>query len=321
MVNLKKLRLKNSASLINSFKLTKSNVYIITIFITISLGIFLAYYIYNNVDINKIFSFFNTDPIPVPKKTLQLKTRKELFNNNPQIDVIFEEEDVRYYTEQPRLLLDYVDFDLNNNEVDIPEFDKQNVHDSYVQKGIRKLYNDIEDNRSDKTLTIQEIISDKDFDREKYPDIQKVLETIQTRNAVITNLDNNTELELLNKIWGTAKNNENIKQFLFTQLQDSYENNNVVCPTGISTRLVSSLSVENPENLPKTKDTITQEMMYTAAKLQKTLSNDKNYSDMPEIDQTAEFKSQLLDKYVDDYKGILTKEEIVETIDPWIDHV
>ena len=263
------------------------------------------------------YTFKTKQVVPAPEGLIKLQIKPELYSDIPGRDVVFERADIEYYEEQPRMLLDYIDFDLPRHQVDIPDADNQNVHDSFVQKSIRKIFSEVSDTWGDIDTCIREILQETGGD----PEIKKVLDKIKNRNSNIVNLGDKNESQILVNTWEKAKNNDNIKRFLITQLRDSIENNSVVCPTGIVTRLGAALQVETPENFPKTRDNIVEEMMYTAAKLQNTLEKDPHYTNLSDNEQTDKFKSDLMNKYSNDYSGILTTDEINEIVAPWINHV
>lgn len=230
-------------------------------------------------------------------------------------------------------------FDDNGNEnnidntfVLINDPDSQNVHDSEVGKAVRKIFSDIDiiskdDFQTDNLMTeIREYINEKNIDKETSDKISIVLETIKGRNSVITNINNATELELLASVWNDAKSKSessasNIKDMLLTQLTDTNENGNVLCPSGFVNRIATALVVETPEKFPKTKTMINGEMLESAAHIRKELEKDTTYTAMSEDVQNIEFKDKLNKKIENDYDGILSKDEIKDIIAPWIDHV
>jgi hypothetical protein len=262
--------------------------------------------------------YFCTLPtiVPLPTKVLVFKTKPSVFSDRPGVDLVFEEDDMNYYTEQPRFLLDYLDFDIENQQVEIPVVDNQNTHDSFVQKTIRNTYATSNLSTDGKNV-VKEILKCVDND----PDITKVLETIRNRKATISNLNDKKEMEILEEVWNAVKNDDVLKAYFITQLQDCYENYSTVCPTGVVTRIVSVLSIKTPEKMPRTKELITEEMLNTASKLRNNLENDEVFTKLSDEEQQSSFKRQLISKYQDDYSDFMTSDEITEITSGWINEI
>jgi hypothetical protein len=264
-----------------------------------------------------IYFYTRVSIIKVPRDVIVLKAKNSIYSSKPEVDLIFEKDDIAYYTEQPRFLLDYLDFDLENEQVEVPIINNQNVHDSFVQKTVRSLHSGENLHNSGKNTAVKEILKTVGDDS----DIKKVLEKIESRNATITNLNNKKEIDILGEVWDKAKKDEDIKAYFLTQLGDCYENYSVVCPTGVVTRLVSSLAVKNPEKLPRTKENVNDEMLTTASKLRQKLEDDDRFLELSDEEQVEQFKTELLNKYSNDYSSFMTQEEINEMVDPWIDEI
>jgi hypothetical protein len=262
--------------------------------------------------------YFCTLPtiVPLPTKVLVFKTKPSVFSDRPGVDLVFEEDDMNYYTEQPRFLLDYLDFDIENQQVEIPVVDNQNTHDSFVQKTIRNTYATSNLSTDGKNV-VKEILKCVDKD----PDITKVLETIRNRKATISNLNDKKEMEILEEVWNAVKNDDALKAYFITQLQDCYENYSTVCPTGVVTRIVSVLSIKTPEKMPRTKELITEEMLNTASKLRNNLENDEVFTKLSDEEQQSSFKRQLISKYQDDYSDFMTSDEITDITSGWINEI
>lgn len=263
------------------------------------------------------YIWFNTTVpiVPENKNTLIYKLKPSLFQKEQ--DLLFERDDIKYYRETPLPLHQQINFINNINEYDLTEepprveiadTDKQNVHERHVNKYIRKIFNQVNTDEND--LDFKQII--RDAPQGKQQEIANILQEIKKRNAVITNLDNSNELSVLSSVWDKAKNNENIKDMMYQQLLDSKENGNIVCPTGVVNRLVSSLVVEDPSSFPKTKEMISNEILQKASKLM---------MDIGEINNHCQFKEKLIQELEKDYAGILTKNEILDFIEPWIDSI
>ena len=262
--------------------------------------------------------YFCTLPtiVPLPTKVLVFKTKPSVFSDRPGVDLVFEKDDMDYYTDQPRFLLDYLDFDIENQEVEIPVVDNQNTHDSFVQKTIRNTYATAGLSTDGKNV-VKEILKCVDNDQ----DITKVLETIRNRKATISNLNDKKEMEILEEVWNTVKNDEDLKVYFITQLKDCYENYSTVCPTGVVTRIVSVLSIKTPEKMPRTKELITEEMLNTASKLRNNLENDEVFTKLSDEEQQSSFKRQLISKYQDDYSDFMTSDEITDITSKWINEI
>jgi hypothetical protein len=264
--------------------------------------------------------------IPENKKTLKFKVKPSVFNENFDTELLFEPADIIHYNETALPLYEQLIFDFNelDNElpqVEIPNVDKQNVHDTTVNRYIRNAYNNIpqDENNNDFIEEIKEQITTKNSNKKKK--ILEVLNKIKDRNASITNLNNQSELSVLMNVWNQAKTNENIKNELYNQLIDCIENDNVVCPTGVVNRLTTALLIETPEKMPKTKEIINNEILQTASQVRNELEDDEDYQALSSKSQNLEFKNALMDIIEKEYEGIHTKEELAELIKDWIDYV
>lgn len=236
------------------------------------------------------------------KKTLKYKLKPSFLRpDKKEYTFLFEPDDIKYYEEEPLHLYERLRFDEKG--VEIPNIDYQNVHEPYVNKYIRKIFNDV--SKYENKLQQKEIVDRAPEDKKKQ--ISTILDCINKRNSTLTNLDEANEVTVINSIWEKAKNNENIKSMFYTQLLDSYENGHLVCPSGVVNRVISSISIENPEKFPKTKDMINMEILQTASKIRNDTKEDEN------------FKEILMTKLQKDYENILTTEEIEQIISPWID--
>ena len=252
------------------------------------------------------------------KHSIKLKTKTSLYKNSPPVDVIFEQDDLRHYEQTPSPMFNMMDFDLTEEEVLIPEIDNQNVHDSTVQQYIRNGFHNIPD--SGTTKDDSSCIGDikRWYDN---VEINVVLNKIQSRNGTISNLNGKSELQVLATVWEQSEGNENMREYLGVQLRDCLENDNVVCPTGIVNRVVSSLNINNPELMPKTRGIIDQEMMQSASVLRDELELDDVYNSSCENEQKVIFKERLLENLDENYINVFSKKQIREYISPWIDHV
>jgi len=181
--------------------------------------------------------------------------------------------------------------------------DQQNAHDQFVQKGIQTIYKD----NCGKYIygsdtALQEIM-------EYEPEVKDIIGKIQSRNAYISNLKSN-EKDVLKNVWCHAAftENENIKNNLIIQLKDCKNKTGIYCPTGVVSRVINSLVIEKPEESPRDKYTINNEILAKFSKL---------YKDAPDdID-----KNQIKNAVLKDYKDPKMKHMVGNLIDEWIEHV
>lgn len=261
--------------------------------------------------------------IKAPKKMIELKPSASLFKESPVENVLFEPVDIIYYQDQPQNLIDYINFDLTEGTVDIPNVDSQNIHDTIVQNGIRKIWSTffgdtpVNNDPAHIKSTFKEIKKAAGDDT----DVISVLDTIKKRNDKIVNLGDTDEMNVLVNVWDYIKDNVESKSFLLENLKEAFENGKTVCPTGTVSRIVSTLALDEPERFPKTKEIIHNEMMNTAAKMRSDLLTDNTFVDLSEDQQTSQFKDSLISKFTDDYSGILTPENIHVYTKDWIDYV
>lgn len=237
-------------------------------------------------------------------------------NLEPQ-DVLFEDADDYDEFEDHLFVIDPPD---NINPLQQPHLlaatsTPQNVHDSFVQKKITSDYQKKKDSpvgcrQEDLQSMIISFVKDKSLrNTAGQKKISDVLDKIHTRNSYISNLSD-TEWAILGNVWKDG--NDQVKAELINQLDDCVDTHNVLyCPTGISTRILESVYIVNPNNYPKTKEVINQEMLNTAANLR---------NKFPDL-EPAEFKQNLIKKYESDYKDLMTKKEILKQVDDWIDYL
>lgn len=180
--------------------------------------------------------------------------------------------------------------ELDNNE----GVDHQNVHDTYVQNSIKNIY---------KNNTYHQNISNEHI----YlgPDVDKIIEKIKNRNSYISNL-NDYEYNVLLNTYNEAKHNENIRENLIWQLKDCMNGDHLYCPTGVTSRIVASLAIENPEQLPKDKNTVNTEVLAKFSALTQKY---------PETDK-ENIKGLILQDYPED-----TQKLVSSCIDEWIEHI
>jgi hypothetical protein len=224
---------------------------------------------------------------------------------------LFEPADIQFYTERTNR----IPINLNelwehpqiedNNFVDP---DSQNIHDSFVQRITKQTAKEqlvSVPSNINIFLEINEHLHENPHKNE----ILTVLDKIRTRNSVILNLDS-TEIKILEQVWEKAKNNENIKNQLFIELNDCLENDEVVCATGTVSRMINALNINNPDMMPKTKEFLRIEMLQTASNI---------YSDIGET--CPNYKEIIVETLYENYRDILTKEELKTEMSEWIDYI
>lgn len=219
-------------------------------------------------------------------------------------------------------------------EATLYEVDSQNVHDTEVNKAVRKIFDSVKiktPERSEIDVLIRAINSYADsrngeigtFDKDN---IKRVLDDVSKRNGSVYNV-NAKEMDILATVWDEAckkespESSRNIKDMLLTQLSDTFDKGNTLCPSGFANRVATALIVETPEHFPKTKKIIDAEMLESAAFVRKELESDDEYNKIDDTAQTEMFKTKLNEKLLADYEGILTADDIQKSIAPWIDHV
>lgn len=276
------------------------------------------------------------EPVPIPKDVLVYKVSTPFYSelnratqfhvnghtmfdeniNDTEIPLymMFEHADIEYYNE-PFTQIEFDDFlhqVRNNNDNDLYFRDAQNVHDTQIQKYIRKENAELDYEVPVNTNNKKDIYADlmRDCPDHLKNKVEQVLNHIKNNDEHIANVDKNIS-DLLYQISEKGKQDKNIKEDLYKNIADCVENDQVVCATGISTRLTSSLYINNPEEAPKTRELIHQEMMNLSSKVQQ---------DNPTLDG-KELQNTILNKLNKHYEGILTKDEVNEYTKDWIEHV
>ena len=234
-------------------------------------------------------------------------------------DVEVEYADLQHYIDTQRefesrkvltdtLLKPIVDITTNETGVDVPDIigfhidtDTQNVHDTVIQKNIKSAYLGLPSIQQDFESVKQEILSKTPQD--KAEKVEAILGKIQARNAFVTNLNSN-ELDVIKNMW--LSGNDNVKAQLINEILDcDDEHGSLYCPTGITTRITSAIHIDRPDNAPKTKELLNQEVMATFGKY---------YSEVPD-------KTLAKNKTIDEYYNIYPRETIEQLIDEWIEHI
>jgi len=248
--------------------------------------------------------------IPEPEGTIILKS------NSSSSQLLFEPVDIRYYHQhQVPWTPNYLDFDFGEeDEIRIYQPDSQNVHDTIVQRSIREKFNSLGNETAVPEERAEGIISEVRDATTSLPPrrrgkILEVLETIGNRNTPVINLNSQSEKQILKIVWDKVKGTESENELL-KQLEDCHENGLTVCTTGVATRLMSVLFLDDPDNFPRTKGNLREEMLNKASVIREKFQDDD-----------SKFKQKLFYEFEKDYKGILTKNEIEDELNSWIDHI
>ena len=207
-------------------------------------------------------------------------------------------------------------------EINLNNFDNnaQNVHDSTVQDTVKQKFIKLKRNSIKNNVNINEILmyaKNKLIDKFKEDRLKFILNSIRDRNSRITNLEDNTELEILGLVWGDEK----VRDQIINELFDSYngEYNNIVCPTGVVTRLLNADIVLNPETTPRTIEILRTEMLNLAAQIRVECEKKEEYLNKTEEEQDIYLKEKIKTKINDTYKSILSTETIQKELDTWLD--
>lgn len=195
------------------------------------------------------------------------------------------------------IMVEPLDIEINNTLLRDLNGGSQNVHDTFVQESIKKAQKNIQYGSENYINEIQETFKDDG--------INNVLKKIQRRDAYISNVDK-TETSIIRDVWSFVKNDENLKEEFKNQLLDCADKDgNLVCGTGVVTRITSSLFINDPEKMPKTKEMINREILDKFSKLY-TGTEDKQI-----------IKQQILNDYTEESM----KKKVNDLIDEWIEHV
>lgn len=293
-----------------------------------------------------IFYFYNKSDVIIYEKTKpKFKSdKKEIKHLSDKYTYMYTPHDIRYMTEylqnmrkkrndirneqylflnlnRNNVLDDIANYDIFENDQDIqtvlPDYltdDKQNIHDSFVQKQSKNGYKQIEKgnekNIRELNYEIKSYIKDnKLYCETKMQKILNIIDKIQKRNTYISNFSD-TEYNILCNTWNSGNNNVKIQ--LLKQLEECLDSfGNLYCPTGVTTRIIESSYIENPEFYPKPKNIINQEILHKTSALR------KEYPDL----STNEFKVILIEHLYKDYSELMTKNDISKNISEWIEYI
>jgi hypothetical protein len=217
--------------------------------------------------------------------------------------------------QQPNEFID-IDIDIDN----LIQYDTQNVHDTSIQRQLCSTFNDVSnssigDVKLDDILHFAHTLNKSPTQLEQ---LSRVLKVIYSRNSRVTNFDN-TEVGILSRTWNTPGNG--IRQQIINNLVDCFENNDVVCPTGTTSRIVESLYINEPSKIPTTSNLYKEEMLSKASIVLQELQNTQEFNNLSEQEQKIAFKTKLLNVYTHDYNGILDSQQITLVVQDWIDYI
>jgi hypothetical protein len=214
---------------------------------------------------------------------------------------------------------------FDKNDLGYLGTDSQNVHSSLIQDTIKSKYTQMKKSEPSKQESTNElyckdeIIEYAKYHRKNHVKIKDILEQIEKRNSFVTKL-NDTEISVLQTSWDAAK--DNVKVQILNELEDLTDNKSyIVCPSGVTSRIINANVVDNPESGPQREADLHEEMLNTASNIRTQLENNPAFQGLSEDQQTETFKATLIKKFEDDYKGVVPKEQIQKELDSWIDYV
>jgi hypothetical protein len=206
-----------------------------------------------------------------------------------------------------------------------PGPDTQSVHDTEVQGTLKTVYDNIKEvsNEANRVFSVRDVLllaQDLGVDVSK---VSRVIDTIKKRSSTVMNYAGDQELKVLQSTWKAG--NDNVREQIVRNLVDCVEESplgtNVVCPTGVTSRIVESALIERPELMPRTRETLVQEMLSKANAVRTLLESNNTYCNLSDTDQSGTLKNALLETYNQDYQGILSVEQVDEYVKDWIDEI
>jgi len=223
-------------------------------------------------------------------------------------DIQLEKSDIQYYTdlrEEFDRRKSFYDTFRKNAEIlyeedelfDLPDdlqyhLDNQNVHDTMIQDNLKNKM---------KTVGNTSLVSLNDISSD--PGVISILSEISNRNAYLSNFDR-TESSLILDVWSNG--DDLVKQEVINQIKDCRDSYGMlVCPTGVASRISSSLYINDPTHAPKTKEILNQEILNKFSKLYKK-TQDKSY---------------ITDVIVSEYRGVYSEDKIRGIINEWVNFI
>jgi hypothetical protein len=195
--------------------------------------------------------------------------------------------------------------------------DTQNVHDTNIQKQLKSSYRVIAAKNQNLLFNEKDIISHASRTNKDTLTLNNIIEKIKNRNSSVTNFDSDNEYTVLKNTW--LSGNDNVKDQIINNLLDCEENKILVCPTGTTSRIIESTYIDNPEDMPKTKNMFMTEMLSKASLIRNTLES--SISHLDEDEQSTILKRNIIKSYNTDYKDILNEEQINDLTKDWIDSI
>lgn len=183
--------------------------------------------------------------------------------------------------------------------------DTQSVHDTQIQRKLRKDYQDIPYATKEKENIYEEIIQNAPLHTKM--NVEKVLKHVKNSNTNMSGYDENINT-IVENIYKNLKTDDE-KDYFYSSFENCIENGNVVCPTGIVTQLMLVNYLDKMQEYPKTQKQVFEEMLYTASKLRN------------ETDEDEEFKQKFKQTIQQNYKNILTDEEMDKNVNEICDNL
>lgn len=232
---------------------------------------------------------------------IYLKRNEILINDGLEIEKC----DLNYYVdlnkeynirkkwyESSKKTIEYPEIQLYIPEQYIVKNDSQNIHDTAVMNCCKNIYKN-----TDKSYTDDYFFLDQFKDKHK-----NILEKIQKRDSYITNMKER-EWIIVKNTWNSAS--PLAKKEFINNLEDCLEDgDNLYCPTGVVNRIVSSLYIENPESMPKTKEIFNTEIL--------------NRFSILMIENSKQRTRQII---LEEYRNILDKDKLENIIDEWYEYI
>jgi hypothetical protein len=207
---------------------------------------------------------------------------------------------------------------INNIIPPIPNVvDTQNVHDTNIQKQLKSRYKDLSVDNQNILFNENDIISHAFNSKKDISTLSNIIQEIKNRNSSVTNFNSDNEYTVLKNTWMSG--NDNVKDQIINNLLDCEEDEILVCPTGTTSRIIESTYIDNPEDMPKTKDMFMTEMLSKASLIRNTLES--SISHLDEYEQSEILKRNIIKSYNTDYKDILSEDQINNFTKDWIDSI
>jgi hypothetical protein len=197
----------------------------------------------------------------------------------------------------------------------------QNVHSSLVQDTIKNKYQEAKKKTSHipSRDTQTEIIKFARYLKKDVGKLQNIINQIKERNSFVKHM-NDTEINVLNNSWISANNN--VKEQIINELLDITDGKDyIVCPTGVTSRIINANIVENPESSPIKEEDLRKEMLQSASKIKAELDKSNSFRNLSDIDQNHFFKEKLIQKFNKDYDGIISRDRIKKEFEIWINDI